>query len=93
MELLWLKKELGEDGSYVVSGQRENGLIGCPGCGGTYALVEDVEGWLANTGEVTAWGPGLAHCEPCGLLLVDYWEGSFAYFLREEGCNVDQGGG
>jgi len=81
-KILWLEKKL-TDGTYTVRGQRENGQVLCPGCGQWHPLVEDVDAYRADTGEVVAWGPGLAHCGACHLLILDYWEGTFCYDLQQ----------
>ncbi len=70
------------DGSYHVTGERVLGEIECIRCGATLVMTDDVEGWETYTGKVTAWGPGQAVCEACGLLYVDSFDGGRVYDLR-----------
>jgi hypothetical protein len=80
--MLSLTRRLEPDGTYHVEGQRQNGEICCPRCGAWVPLIEDVDEWRTDTGEVTpgGWGPGLA--EHCGLLMVDSWDGCMVYRLE-----------
>jgi hypothetical protein len=63
--------------------QRIHGIAQCPDCGLWWPLIEEVEAWVAGTGEhdgkwiATEWGPGTAECIECGCIVVDTFDGCF----------------
>ncbi len=69
------------NGEYEVEGCWTYGQVYCQ-CDAALDLDADVEEWEPSTGRITAWGPGQAVCEACGLLYVDMWDGCRVYKLR-----------
>lgn len=70
------------NGEWKVEGERHAGFVQC-GCGAEIELVQEVDEWYTDTGEVTpgGWGPATGVCEACGLLFVDDWNGCSVYRL------------
>lgn len=69
---------------------RINGIAQCPDCGLWWPLVEEIEAWtdgssipsgkFAGKWVASEWGPGVANCLECDVVIVDSFDGT--YLLR-----------
>jgi len=78
------------NGDWRVTGSRLGAIAECPGCGAEIELMQNVDAWEPDTGEIVDWGPSTGVCEPCNLAIVDYWEGTFAFELSENKNEVNK---
>jgi hypothetical protein len=72
------------NGDWRVEGSRLGAIAECPGCGAEVKLMQDVEAWEPDTGEIVDWGPSTGVCETCYYLIVDSWDGTKTYDLSKE---------
>ena len=59
----------------------------CPRCRQAVELTAETDGWVEHQRGSREWrhdgyGPAMGEC--CGLLIADWWEGTFSYELPEQ---------
>ena len=68
--------------------ERIEAIAECPRCGKDVACVAETDGWVQERSadgrlrwHHESYGPAVGEC--CGLLIADWWEGTFAYEFPE----------